>query len=93
VVTGVGAALDGHEVVCLDVLKEKVDALNSGKAPFFEPGLDAAIRKMVKKGRLRASTDLVAELRASDLSFTCVGTPRMRTARPTFAGSGKPPDR
>jgi UDPglucose 6-dehydrogenase len=75
VVTGVGAALDGHEAVCLDVVKEKVDALNAGKAPFFEPGLDEAIRKMVKKGRLRASTDLVGELRRSDLSFTCVGTP------------------
>lgn len=75
VVTGVGAALDGHEVVCLDVVKEKVDALNAGRAPFYEPGLDAAIRKMVKKGRLGASTDLVGELRRSDISFTCVGTP------------------
>jgi len=75
VVGGVGAALDGHEVVCLDVIKEKVDALNAGKAPFFEPGLDAAIRKMVKKGRLRASTDLVGELKGAEVSFTCVGTP------------------
>ena len=75
VVTGVGAALDGHEVVCLDVLKEKVDALNAGKAPFYEPGLDSAIRKMVGKGRLRASTDLVGEIRLADISFTCVGTP------------------
>jgi UDPglucose 6-dehydrogenase len=75
VVTGVGAALDGHDVVCLDVLQEKVDALNSGKAPFFEPGLDAAIRKMKAKGRLRASTDIVGEISSSDISFTCVGTP------------------
>lgn len=76
VVTGVGAALDGHDVVCLDVIKEKVDALNAGKAPFFEPGLDAAIRKMISKGRLRASTDLVGELKGSEISFTCVGTPQ-----------------
>ncbi len=75
VVTGVGAALDGHEVVCLDVIKEKVDALNAGKAPFFEPGLDSAIRRMALKGRLRASTDVVGELRLADMSFTCVGTP------------------
>ncbi|MBM4248477.1 MAG: UDP-glucose/GDP-mannose dehydrogenase family protein [Euryarchaeota archaeon] len=77
VVTGVTAALDGHEAVCLDVLREKVEALNAGRAPFFEPGLDSAIRKMVRKGRLRASTDLVGGLRDSDLSFTCVGTPPM----------------
>ena len=74
-VTGVSAALDGHDVVCLDVIQEKVDALNSGKAPFFEPGLDAAIRRMKAKGRLRASTDIVSELASSDISFTCVGTP------------------
>ena len=74
-VTGVGAALDGHEVVCLDVDKEKVDALNAGRAPFFEPRLDSAIRKMKRKGRLRASTDIVGELRKSEISFTCVGTP------------------
>jgi UDPglucose 6-dehydrogenase len=75
VVTGVSAALDGHDVVCLDVIREKVDALNSGKAPFFEPGLDAAIRKMKAKGRLRASTDIVEELKEARISFTCVGTP------------------
>lgn len=76
VVTGVSAALDGHDVVCLDVLQEKVDALNAGKAPFFEPGLDATIHKMISKGRLRASTDLVGELKGSEISFTCVGTPQ-----------------
>jgi len=75
VVTGVSAALDGHDVVCLDVIEEKVDALNRGKAPFFEPGLDAAIRKMKANGRLRASTDIVGELKDTDISFTCVGTP------------------
>jgi len=75
VVTGVSAALDGHDVVCLDVIKEKVEALNQGKAPFFEPGLDSAIRKMKAKGRLRASTDIPGELRNADISFTCVGTP------------------
>lgn len=70
-----GAALDGHDVVCLDVVKEKVDALNAGKAPFFEPGLDSAIRRMKRKGRLRASSDIVGELRKAEISFTCVGTP------------------
>jgi UDPglucose 6-dehydrogenase len=75
VVTGVCAAMDGHDVVCLDVVPEKVEALARGRAPFFEPGLDAAIRKMREKGRLRASADVVGELRFADISFTCVGTP------------------
>jgi len=75
VVTGVSAALDGHDVVCLDVIEEKVDALNRGKAPFFEPGLDLAIRKLKGNGKLRASTDIVDEIASSEISFTCVGTP------------------
>ena len=75
VVTGVSAALDGHDVVCLDVVEEKVEALNSGKAPFYEPGLDAAVKKLLKAGKLRASIRIVEEVADSDISFICVGTP------------------
>jgi len=75
VVTGVSAALDGHDVVCLDIVDEKVQSLNSGKAPFYEPGLDAVIKKLVKAGKLRASTSVVSEVARSDISFICVGTP------------------
>ncbi|MEM2869217.1 MAG: UDP-glucose/GDP-mannose dehydrogenase family protein [Thermoplasmata archaeon] len=77
-VTGATAALDGHRVICLDVADDKVEALRSGRAPFYEPGLEEAVRRMVSKKRLSASTDIEREVAASEMSFICVGTPSRR---------------
>lgn len=73
-VSGACLADRGHEVVCLDVDRDKVEAINAGRAPIHEEGLPELLRKHVGRG-LRASTDLRAIVAASELSFIAVGTP------------------
>ena len=65
----------GNSVACVDVVKAKVDAINAGKSPIYEPGLDAMIARNLKAKRLRATTDLGSAVRATELTFICVGTP------------------
>lgn len=74
-VSGACFAEVGHEVVCIDVDAAKVDRINSGDAPIYEDGLDELLTRNVANGRLRASTDLVSAVRASDLTMIAVGTP------------------
>lgn len=65
----------GHEVVGVDSVQEKVDAINGGLSPIKEPDLDDLIRRGVAAGRLRAVTDGIAEVAEADVSLICVGTP------------------
>jgi GDP-mannose 6-dehydrogenase len=65
----------GHEVVGVDQVLSKVNALNDGKSPIQEPGLDALIQAGVKSGRLKAVTDVGDEIFDADVSLICVGTP------------------
>jgi GDP-mannose 6-dehydrogenase len=74
-VTAACAARDGHEVVAVDVNPIKVDAINSGRSPIVEPGLDEMTAEQVSKGRLRATGDIAAAVAGTDLSLLCVGTP------------------
>jgi len=48
----------GIDVICVDNVKEKIDMLNNGIMPIYEPGLDVLIQKNVKEGRLSFTTDL-----------------------------------
>jgi len=73
-ITGVGLALKGHKVVCIDNNKEKVDLINSKSPPIFEEGLQEAMDKTVPSD-LSASFDLRKAVLDSDVSFICVGTP------------------
>jgi UDPglucose 6-dehydrogenase len=68
----------GFEVLGLDVDERKVATLNSGEVPFYEPGLDELLRKVIDTGRLRFTTsyDEVAEF--GDVHFICAGTPQLR---------------
>jgi UDPglucose 6-dehydrogenase len=68
----------GACVTCVDVDMEKVDALNAGKIPIYEPGLDALVEKNAKTGRLRFTADLVGAVKDADLIFIAVGTPTRR---------------
>lgn len=68
----------GHEVVGIDVDGAKVAALNSGRAPFFEPGLTDLLAETLGTGRLRFSTDISAAA-GSAVHFIAVGTPQKRT--------------
>ncbi len=66
---------DGNEVIGVDVNPTKVEFINSGKSPIVEEGINDLIAKVVKSGRLVATTDSERAIRESDLSLVCVGTP------------------
>lgn len=68
-------ASQGHSVIGVDVAQAKVDALNAGRAPVYEPGLDDLIAKAHAEGRIEAVTELNGELDDCDIAIVCVGTP------------------
>ena len=68
-------ASQGHTVIGVDVAQSKVDALNSGRAPVYEPGLDDLISAAHADGRIHATTELTDQLDDADLAIVCVGTP------------------
>ncbi|WP_263492775.1 3-hydroxyacyl-CoA dehydrogenase NAD-binding domain-containing protein, partial [Mesorhizobium sp. CA16] len=53
----------GHEVVCVDIDEKKVERLNQGLVPIFEPGLEALVRENHAAGRIRFTTDAAAAVR------------------------------
>ncbi|OUE24861.1 UDP-glucose dehydrogenase family protein [Clavibacter michiganensis] len=67
----------GHEVVAVDVDAGKIAALQSGVAPFFEPGLPELLTEQLATGRLRFTTD-IAEAAGARVHFVAVGTPQRR---------------
>lgn len=74
VVTGVCLAEKGHQILCVDIERGKVDTINRGVAPVHEKGLDELLRKHVPL-RLKATTDLRRAVVETDVSFIAVGTP------------------
>ena len=68
----------GHDVVCVDLDQSKIDALNGGVMPIFEPGLDALVKTNVDAGRLSFSTQLASAVSDADVVFIAVGTPSRR---------------
>src|SRR5215218_5948237 len=67
----------GHEVVGIDVDRDKIDSLSQAKAPFYEPGFEELLARTLATGRLHFSSDF-AEARGSKVHFVCVGTPQKR---------------
>ncbi|PRG23313.1 UDP-glucose dehydrogenase family protein [Burkholderia multivorans] len=76
-VSGACLAELGHDVVCIDNNRGKIDALNQGCMPIYEPGLDAFVARNVGRGTLRFSCDLAASVRDRDAVFIAVGTPTL----------------
>lgn len=74
-VTGSGLAHVGHDVVCVDVVCEKVAKINRGEPTVHEPGLAELLRGVIAGGRLRATTQLPDAVRGADVSIVAVGTP------------------
>jgi UDPglucose 6-dehydrogenase len=68
----------GHDVVGVDVDDAKVDQLQRGRVPFYEPGLPELLEEQVGSGRLRFTTDLAAAAQGADMHFVCVGTPQRK---------------
>ncbi len=74
-VAGACFAETGNDVVCGDVDAEKIEALNRGVIPIYEPGLEPLVERNVAKGRLRFTTDIPSVARESEVVFIAVGTP------------------
>lgn len=77
-VSGACLADFGHHITCVDKSEVKIDALERGEVPIFEPGLDAIIEHNRATGRLNFSKDLAAPVAAADAVFIAVGTPSRR---------------
>jgi UDPglucose 6-dehydrogenase len=77
-VSGACFADFGHVVTCIDKDADKIAALNAGRMPIYEPGLEALVAANVRAGRLFFSTDLAPAVAQADAVFIAVGTPSRR---------------
>jgi UDPglucose 6-dehydrogenase len=74
-VTGTCLAESGNDVICMDIDESKIELLNSGIVPIYEPGLEELIRRNMAHDRLIFTTDMGRAVRNSSLVFIAVGTP------------------
>ncbi|HYG05807.1 MAG TPA: UDP-glucose/GDP-mannose dehydrogenase family protein [Stenotrophomonas sp.] len=74
-VTGTCLAEVGHHVVCVDIDQAKVEGLNRGVIPIYEPGLEPMVKANHAAGRLRFTTDAAAAISHGEVLFIAVGTP------------------
>ncbi len=77
-VTGVSLALNNNKVVCIGRQTKKIDEINEGRSPFFEPGLDELLTKAVNNKSLRGSDELIENVKNSDVVLIAVGTPTVK---------------
>lgn len=74
-VTGACLADIGHQVTCMDVNAARIEKLNGGEVPIFEPGLSTIVVRNVAAGRLRFTTDTAQAVANGELLFIAVGMP------------------
>jgi len=74
-VAGACLAESGNDVICADIDQAKIDGLNKGELPIYEPGLKTLILRNIEAQRLSFTRDVAASVRASDVVFIAVGTP------------------
>jgi UDPglucose 6-dehydrogenase len=77
-VSGACFADFGHEVACVDKDSAKIDALNAGRMPIWEPGLEGLVKANATRGRLSFTTDLAQGVSGAEAVFIAVGTPARR---------------
>ena len=77
-VSGACFADFGHQVCCIDKDASKIDGLNAGKMPIWEPGLEGLVKANVERGRLTFTTDLGSGVKDAEAVFIAVGTPARR---------------
>ncbi len=75
-VTGTCFADSGNDVTCIDINEKKVEALNRGEIPIYEPGLAELVEHNVEAGRLTFTTDTPAGVKPADVIYLAVGTPQ-----------------
>ena len=74
-IAGLGFAKWGNEVVCLDVIPEKIEKLQKGICPIYEPGAEVQLSDGLSSGRLRFTCDVKSAVEHGELIFIAVGTP------------------
>ncbi|WP_018923059.1 UDP-glucose dehydrogenase family protein [Salsuginibacillus kocurii] len=74
-VTGVTLSEIGHNVVCVDLDEEKVDAMNKAQSPIYEPGIEEYLKRNVEAGRLSFTTEYSEGLEEAEVAYIAVGTP------------------
>lgn len=85
-VTAVCFAHKGNHLVGVDLNPQKVDSLGNGRAPIVEDKVEQMALEAHHSGRLRATTDAVAAVSETDVSFICVGTPSQRNGKLDLSG-------
>ena len=83
-VSGVCFSDLGNTVYCVDNDKKKIDLLNSGIVPIYEPGLEEILKKNYKQKRLIFTSDLKKAVKNSDIIFICVGTPTKKNSKDVY---------
>ncbi len=84
-VTGACFAEFGVEVTCVDVDENKINRLNQGEIPIYEPGLDKIVEKNVKAKRLHFTTDIKSAVEQALVVFLAVGTPPKEDGSPDMS--------
>ena len=84
-VTGACFAEFGVDVTCVDVDNSKIEKLNNGVIPIYEPGLDQIVEKNVRAGRLHFTTDIASAVAGADVVFLAVGTPPKEDGSPDMS--------
>lgn len=74
-VSGAGFAETGNDVICADIDASKIERLEAGEIPIYEPGLDDLIERNVREGRMTFSGDVPAAIKDAHVIFIAVGTP------------------
>ncbi len=82
-------ARDGHEVIGVDVNRDKAAAIAQGASPVVEPGLEELLRAGVASGRVRTTTDANEAVLGSEVSLVSVGTPAGPGGAPDLSGVWK----
>lgn len=79
-VTGISLALLGHHVACVGRKRDKINTINNGKSPFYEPGVDKLLKKIISKKLFNATDKFEKSVAASDITIVAVGTPTVDCA-------------
>lgn len=80
-VSGVCFAEFGHNVICVDKDKSKIERLKKGEIPIYEPGLDTLLKRQISSERIEFTQDLGSAVKGADAVFIAVGTPTHKFSR------------
>ena len=85
-VSGTCFAESGNEVICVDIDAARIEQLNAGQVPIYEPGLEELVRRNIKEGRLSFTTELKEAVSSAMVSFIAVGTPMSKSGAADLSG-------